>query len=97
MTSNSLSRYDIKDIDSVSSVSFKDFLPHSVQKSAERKPVDLCNQSYYTNSISIMPQNNHKHAITGRSFFSSKHTIVKPQKTLITDSMTKKKSIESFN
>ena len=83
MTANSLTRYDIsRDIDKVDSVSFKEFLPNSMLKSAS-KHESVFGDSYYSNSISSIPQKRLplQNAATGRSFFSSKHNIMQPSST----------------
>ena len=37
LTSNSIKRIDLKEVDSVDRVSFAEYLPHSVQKSAMKR------------------------------------------------------------
>ena len=49
VTANSITRHDLKDINSVGRVSFSDFLPNSVQKSASKQE-SIFFRSYYTNS-----------------------------------------------
>ena len=54
LTANSMTRYDLKDIESIDSVSFAEYLPNSVQKS-ESKQESIFYKSYYSNSISTIP------------------------------------------
>ena len=49
--SNSITRHDLKDIDSVGRVSFSGFLPNSVQKSSSKQE-SIFFRSYYTSSVS---------------------------------------------
>ena len=79
MTANSLTRYDLKEIDKVDSVSFAEFLPNSMLKSASKQE-GIFSKSYYTNSISSIPQKPQRKTDTGRSFFSStkQYTAMQP-------------------
>lgn len=84
-------------MDSVSSVSYKDFLPNSVVKQSEKRLKDFnLNQSFQKLcSHSAIPQRKDKQAITGRSFFSnSKSSILKPLEAAATDTLTQPTTLD---